>query len=64
MYLEKLIAFLETRDPTIVVLLGFHAPHSYRGFYEQLAFEPLENTTIGIWSENYNVCTLSTALSY
>lgn len=47
MYLEELISFLEQRDPTIAVPLGFHEPHSYRGYYEQLAFEPLENTTVG-----------------
>lgn len=47
MVLEDLIAFLAARDPAIVVPLGFHEPHSYRGYYEQLAFEPLENTTVG-----------------
>jgi len=26
---------------------GFENPHSYRGFYDQLAFEPLDNVEIG-----------------
>ncbi|NED83520.1 hypothetical protein G3I76_25935, partial [Streptomyces sp. SID11233] len=26
---------------------GFHHPHSYRGFYEELAFEPTGRTTVG-----------------
>ena len=47
MYVDELIVFLMARDPATVVPLGFHKPHSYRGFYEQLAFEPLPNTTVG-----------------
>jgi hypothetical protein len=46
-YLGELIAFLEARDPAIVVPMGFHEPHSYRGDYFCLAFEPLPNTTVG-----------------
>lgn len=51
MDLEELIAFLSQRDPSIVVPLGFHEPHSYRGDYSELAFEPLENTTVGAMLE-------------
>lgn len=29
------------------VRLGFGKPHSYRGYYEDLAFEPVRNTTVG-----------------
>ncbi len=47
MYLSELIEFLEARNPDIAVPLGFHNPHSYRGDYSELAFEPLENTTVG-----------------
>lgn len=47
MYLSDLIAFLEARDPSIVVPVGFHHPHSYRGRYDCLAFEPAENVTVG-----------------
>ena len=51
MYLKELIEFLEARDSAIVVPFGFHRPHSYRGYYEQLGFEPLENTTVGAMLE-------------
>lgn len=47
MYLNDLIEFLEERDPGTPVPLGFDNPHSYRGYYDELAFEPKENTTIG-----------------
>lgn len=47
MYLEDLIKYLESRDATKKVKIGFHNPHSYRGSYDCLAFELKENTTIG-----------------
>jgi len=47
MYLKDLIAFLEKRDAAIVVPVGFTHPHSYRGFYQDLAFEPAVNVTVG-----------------
>lgn len=47
MGLGELIEFLEKQDPEKVVPLGFGKPHSYRGIYEDLAFEPVENVTIG-----------------
>jgi AAA domain len=47
MKLIELIYLLKTIDPDKVVLNGFGEPMSYRGFYEQLAFEPVSNTTIG-----------------
>lgn len=40
MNLGELIAFLEKQDQEIIPLLGFHNPHSYRGNYHDLAFEP------------------------
>lgn len=45
MNLKKLIEILETCDHTKTVQ-GFGKPHSYRGDYDELAFEPME-TTIG-----------------
>lgn len=45
--LAELIARLETADPTQVVKHGFHNPQSYRGFYEDLAFEPATDITVG-----------------
>ena len=47
MYLRELINELERHDPTKVVPLGFANPHSYRGYYNDLAFEPAHDVTIG-----------------
>lgn len=47
MVLYELIAFLEKFDPEKAVPIGFDNPHSYRGYYDQLAFEPVRNTTVG-----------------
>ncbi len=51
MTLGELIQILESQDPGLEVPLGFYHPHSYRGFYDELAFEPLENTTVGAMLE-------------
>lgn len=45
--LGELIEELEKRDPAQVLPLGFAKPHSYRGYYERLAFEPALNVTVG-----------------
>ena len=47
MYLREVIEFLEQRDPETKVPVGFGNPHSYRGSYDQLAFEPVALTTVG-----------------
>lgn len=48
MTLGELIEALErVQDKTQVVKLGFGEPHSYRGYYDQLAFEPKEGVTVG-----------------
>lgn len=47
MTLGELITALEAADPRLVLPHGFTHPHSYRGYYEQLAFEPAKNVTIG-----------------
>ena len=47
MKLGELIAQLKQYNPDTEVRLGFGSPHSYRGYYEALAFEPVKNTTIG-----------------
>lgn len=47
MMLYQLIGVLEEADPDSVVKLGFHNPHSYRGYYEDLAFEPALNVRVG-----------------
>src|SRR5690348_7658276 len=47
MTLGELISELKKMDANKVVPIGFGSPHSYRGYYEDLAFEPAENVTIG-----------------
>jgi hypothetical protein len=47
MTLGELIAVLKAEDQALVVPRGFAHPHSYRGYYFQLAFEPSENVTVG-----------------
>lgn len=47
MTLDELIAALEAEDPARRLPLGFSHPHSYRGFYDELAFEPTANVTVG-----------------
>lgn len=44
--LGELIEALEARDPNEAVAYGFGVPHSYRGYYDELAFEPVPNTTV------------------
>jgi hypothetical protein len=45
--LGQLIARLEREDPDRVLPLGFANPHSWRGDYMELAFEPVANIRIG-----------------
>ncbi|MFB8071112.1 hypothetical protein [Streptomyces californicus] len=47
MVLEDLIEMLEAADPDTVVKHGFTNPHSYRGYYHDLAFEPASNVRVG-----------------
>ena len=47
MILKELIEYLEHKPPNTLVSHGFNNPHAYRGSYEDLAFEPTENTTVG-----------------
>lgn len=45
--LGGIISFLEKQDPMHYLPLGWHNPHSYRGYYEDLAFEPKWNMDVG-----------------
>ena len=45
--LGEVIKTLEQYDPSCIVEKGFTYPHSYRGYYSELAFELEENTTVG-----------------
>lgn len=47
MNLGQLIKKLEKLPADLTVRHGFHHPHSYRGFYDRVAFEPKEHITIG-----------------
>ena len=51
MFLKELIEYLEKKDPNIVVPVGFCCPHSYRGYYIELAFIPEKDTTVGAMLE-------------
>lgn len=46
MILKELIGYLEGMDPGRIVEFGFGNPHSYRGYYSELAFEPVKHTTV------------------
>jgi len=50
--LGELIEKLETAPQNRVLALGFRNPHSYRGYYDNLAFEPAENVPV---SEMLNI---------
>ena len=51
MTLGELIQVLEAADADKVVPMGFARPHSYRGYYYELAFEQEPNTTVGAMLE-------------
>lgn len=44
--LGKVIETLKSLPPDLVLPVGLSNPHSYRGYYEQLAFEPKENVSV------------------
>lgn len=46
MTLGELITELKKEPPEKVCRWGFGHPHSYRGYYDELAFEPCENVTV------------------
>lgn len=46
MYLKELIEWLESQNPDATVPHGFAEPMSYRGYYDEVAFEPTGETTI------------------
>lgn len=47
MNLGELIYVLRSVDPEKVVANGFKNPHSYRGIYADVAFEPATDVTVG-----------------
>lgn len=44
--LGELLAALERADPDRVVPRGFRDARSYRGYYEDLGFDPADNVTV------------------
>lgn len=46
MNIAELYKFIEQFPDTRTCKYGFTNPHSYRGYYEEAAVEPQENTTI------------------
>ena len=46
MTLEELIKILEKAPQNLKVPKGFNNPHSWRGSYDELAFEPVENVLV------------------
>lgn len=46
MTLNRLIELLKQADPQHTCKKGFRNPHSYRGYYERLAFEPASNVQV------------------
>lgn len=44
--LGELIEYLKTLDPARVVKPGFGEPDSYRGYYIDVAFEPVPESTV------------------
>ena len=45
--LKDLIEWLEKQNPDAVVPYGFGEPMSYRGYYDDVAFAPVENARLG-----------------
>jgi hypothetical protein len=43
--LGAVIKQLKKLPKETIFINGFHEPHSYRGYYEQVAFEPFDNVT-------------------
>lgn len=45
--LQDLIEWLEKQPPELRVPHGFGSPMSYRGYYDELAFEPKDDVSFG-----------------
>lgn len=52
MYLREVIDYLEACDPATRVPVGLGRPCSYRGSYDELAFEVARDTTVGAMLES------------
>lgn len=64
MILEKLIAELKGLNQDAVIANGFGEADSYRGYYEDLAFEPMDNVTVKSMLEHAQKALGSTYTGY
>ena len=64
MTLGELIEILQKADPDHVCKVGFGAPMSYRGYYDELAFEPAENVTVASMLKNARSALGGTFIGY
>lgn len=62
--LKDLISWLESQPPDAVVPHGFGHPLSYRGYYDQVAFLPVENARIGDMLEHAKSALGATFMGY
>ena len=46
MELQDVVTELKKHNKDKIIKNGFHEPHSYRGIYEDVSFEPTENIPI------------------
>ena len=56
MNLQDYIEILEQQPKDKVLSTGLGSPHSWRGVYDELAFRPVDNTTIGEMLDCANDC--------
>ena len=64
MTLQELLETLEEHDGSTVLRNGFGRGHSYRGRYEEIAFEPAENVTIASMLAHARSCVGATFRGY
>lgn len=62
--LGELIEWLEKQDPKREVVCGFGAPMSYRGYYDQVAFAPVDKTTFGEMLQHAKAALGATFIGY
>lgn len=62
--LGALIAALEAADQTHVAPMGFGEGMSYRGYYDELAFEPKPNVTVAEMLASAKACLEATFTGY
>lgn len=64
MNVRELIDALEKVDPEIVLADGFGEPDSWRGSYDEIAFKPAHNVTVGSMLANARKCIGLTCCGY